>query len=202
MIEYDLGYGERYRYEVVAARSIESQTSDAPGLYAWFLRVRIRHYSEQDCKGVSAVYSERRLRVLAKGALAERYYGQVSRRPPDRQPDQAAMRLASQALTAFAPPLYIGVADKMRRRLLQHKGALEAVLASRGSAETVTSDSEGDAEARAFGERLGPLLWREGVDSIDPLMVKVVYCNPGEEHLLKQVEYVANRSFIPPFGRR
>jgi hypothetical protein len=174
--------------------SVETIPS-APGWYSWF-------YVPLSREDLSfGVVRQPWLSVTVDGPLGGGYTGRVT------VPKGAEERLAltdeqfgaiRELMLAFAPPLYIGMARDLRKRLVTHRRHVHDVPVATYELNPGLSDT--DAESAWFGSRISVLL----ADKIrrECLFVKCVVSTRGGPDFLKRPETVLNKLYTPPHGRR
>jgi len=168
---------------------------EEPGWYAWFYVPDRLDELKADLLRLPGVWA------AVKGVLGMEFEGLLQGKTPAtgsiRAEDFASLQ---QAMLAFSPPLYIGIASCLKKRLLQHRHCLAANVAEaelQDDGRRIAADS--DDESDYFGRRLGRIVGASN-ESKASLYVKCVTCR--DRKALKGVETILNRVYSPVYGRR
>jgi|GEM_PF-1662682 len=208
-VEYDFGYGERHKYHVIAAQDIVRYAVEEPGIYAWYLRLVNGPADPSDAmKSYDSLIASKSLDFTIKGNLGENFQGTAARIPFTRTQTPVYVDAVLSATTVFCPPLYIGISIGIKGRLQTHYDKLTSFLqrvptspqTTPAVAEVVEEDTE--IESNVFGERMGRLLKRNGIQDTGQLFVKVLYVPGATKRDLERAEFFVNRAFVPLCGVR
>lgn len=209
-IEYNFGYGERHEYRVIAAQDIVLYAEEEPGIYAWYFRlVDGAADPSASMKSYDALLASKSLDLTARGNLRENFQGTAARVPfmRDRSPEYVDAVLS--ATTVFCPPLYIGISTGIRERLKTHYDKLNSFLqraATLPPQTTIASpdgpEEDSDIESNVFGERMGSLLKKNGIQDPGQLFIKILYVPGATKRDLERAEFFVNRAFVPLCGVR
>jgi hypothetical protein len=201
-----------------------------PGLYAWYCRPHLRPADLADTDATRANLHRLaeqlripRLDVSADGHLSLRLRGQLDHIHVATDGDSVSAlvgevlatdssralfaTMLDRALPHLMAPLYIGVAVDLRRRLDQHRAAIENLRAPAPALASVSVDAASEyAPAHSFA--------REVARRAIPARMLVAFVVPVatlEDHatdeaeqrrVAEAVETVLNRLFYPILGRR
>lgn len=178
------------------------QSSNKPGIYAWFLifkkRNSINEYSE--------VFHQKKLDAKISGNLGENYEGPLRQIPKVFKKDLFKKNNLSLISKAFAPPIYIGVSNDLCSRLIQHADELDDILYS-SKYEYVhdLSDEDLDSprESKYFASRLGKVLKKKKSIDLNSLLIKTCeFDDIMTRQEIYSLEYFLNRTYKPLYGRK
>ncbi|GAA6618142.1 hypothetical protein [Scytonema sp. NUACC26] len=178
------------------------EVSEVPGIYAWYLL-----YNQKiDLQAYHSVYKQRQLFSFLKGNLQDNYQGTLSAQPYLFDKPVQDLNLLAGAIDVFSPPIYIGVSNNLKRRLLTHITMLNHILYAdhvEDIVDIIESDIDSDKESKHFAQRISSVI--KGINGIglNSFRVKVIELAPGySSTMLVEVENFLNRTFIPYYGRR
>lgn len=202
---YEFPYGERHAHIVVSALDITKLDDNKPGLYAWYVRILPKETDMAALSFYGGFFGSKKYTIDLSATLGEQYQGKLVLSPAFDAGRAAHMDLLSSVTTAFSPPIYIGIAKNVRKRLLTHVAKLESALiapitAALGS--STTADDDSDEESGYFGGRVGGLLRELKINDIRHLFVKIVYQEADDVAQRRGVEHFVNRVFFPFCGRK
>lgn len=171
---------------------------DRPGWYCWI------HVPDSDQDLRTDLLRFQGVHASIEGFLGAKYEGDLPAAQGHALPRGIGRSIASLQATmlAFGPPLYIGIAKRLRSRLRQHKHHLDEALRGAHLYEPAPVDAssvDSDKESAYFGGRIGQFLLNHGV-SVSSLFIRCVEAQVGAD--LKSVETALNRLYCPPFGRK
>jgi hypothetical protein len=185
-----------YFSEVVVAYYSVDELESAPEQAGWYCWVFVPTTPDEVCPEVARPSA---VTATIDSVLGVQYKGDALVVPLER-PELGSndfVRLRN-AMLAFGAPLYIGIANNLRSRLLSHRRNLDGAPGPEGES-AVESDSE--RESAYFGRRVGELLAKKQI-ARRGLFVKCVSEPTASRKSLKAVETILNRMFAPPLGRR
>jgi len=178
------------------------QTSNKPGIYAWFMifnkRNSINEYSE--------IFHQKKLEAKIKGNLGEKYEGSLRQIPKDFKNDIFKKNDLSLISKVFAPPIYIGVSNNLCSRLTQHANELDDILYSSKYEyvhDLFDEDLDSPKESKYFASRLGKVLKKKRSIDLNSLLIKT--CEFDDIMTRKEIynlEYFLNRTYKPLYGRK
>ena len=206
--QYNFGYGERHEYDVIAAQDIARYAIEEPGIYAWYLRLVSGPTPSDAMKSYDTLIASKSLDFTVKGNLGERFEGSAARIPFTRTRAPEYVDAVLSATTVFCPPLHIGISTGIKSRLQTHydklTNFLQRVPTSPQTTPVVTEgvEEDTDIESNVFGERMGSLLKRNGIQESGQLFIKVLYVPGATKRDLERAEFFVNRAFVPLCGVR
>jgi hypothetical protein len=201
---YDFPYGETHSHIAVVAADISQLEDNKPGLYAWYVRVLPKETATTDLSCYGGFFGSKKYTVDLSASLGEQYQGKLKLNPAFDVSRAANVALLSTVTTVFSPPIYIGIAKNIRKRLLTHLDKLEKALVTPPAAvlSPTPVDDDSDEESGYFGGRVGELLRELKVSDVRNLFVKIVYQPVDDLVQRRGVEHFVNRVFFPFCGRK
>lgn len=205
---YDFGYGERHEYHVIAAQDIERYAEEEAGIYAWYFRLTAGAADPSaSMKSYDALLASKSLDFTVKGNLRENFQGNASRIPFMRDQSPEYVDAVLSATTVFCPPLYIGISTGIKGRLNTHYTKLNNFLQRTSAsppqvAATNEVEEDSEIESNVFGERMGSLLKKNGIQDPGQLFIKILYVPGAAKRDLERAEFFINRAFVPLCGVR
>lgn len=175
---------------------------ELPGIYAWYILPRM-HTQPQV---YHEIFKQRELHSLIRGTLQDNYEGRLTAKSYTFGSIQD-QSLLIEAVSQFAPPIYIGISINLQRRIITHVKMLnEFVYSSQEARSYEVSDTEIDSEKESqyFAQRIGSVI-RKANPSIDIncFVIKIIKLDKNySKKKLFEVEKFLNRTFIPYYGRR
>lgn len=202
--EVDFGYGERHTHSVFLPEDV-TDSSNSPGLYAWYLRLPPQAMDEGGFEPYRHVHVKRRFSITASASLGEQMDGTMERLPTRlktaKPGEDLDMPFFASAFSAFSPPIYIGRSRGIRTRLMAHLRALDGEMARGSASQRIIAEpaSDSDDESSQFGVRVAQMLVEQGLDHYTGLFVKIVYAPTNDA--TKRAELLMNRTIHPVLGR-
>jgi hypothetical protein len=175
---------------------------ELPGIYAWYVLPKM-HTQPQV---YHEIFKQKTLHSLVKGNLQDNYEGRLTAKPYIFE-DIQDPALLIEAIRQFSPPVYVGIAINLQRRLRTHVKTLNEFVYSSQETETFElSDLEVDSEreSKYFACRVGSVIRniKRDVD-INSFLIKVIEMDESySKAKLFEVEKFLNRTFIPYYGRK
>jgi hypothetical protein len=166
---------------------------DRPGWYCWiYVPVNEDDLSAAVCRAPTVL-------ATVEGPLGLDYAGRIRPRVPDLgRCDEHDLENVRRLMLAFAPPLYIGMATRLRARLLSHR---KHILTPGATTELKSEELDTETESAFFGRRIADLLRDNGIRR-ESLIVKCIVSVRGSRAALKAPETTLNRMYSPPHGRK
>lgn len=166
---------------------------DEPGWYCW-IYVPV---NEDDLS--AAVCRAPEISASVRGPLGLDYAGRLEPIPSTLDKCSGALlESVRQLMLAFGPPLYIGMAKRLRSRLLSHR---KHILTPGAHIELSLQDLDTETESAYFGRRIADLLHEHRIRR-ESLLVKCVLSRRVSKEALKVPETALNRIYSPPHGRK
>ncbi len=169
------------------------------GIYSWgYLPKNLNRNAEyfMNLKGMKS---------SVEGNFGIRYSGDLERESTIAASDVDALESDFEyyrnTLIAFSAPLYIGISNKLKTRLLTHRRQLNIYMDNPSTYhEGLTGcNSDSPEESSYFGYRVGQSMKDYGI-GVDNLFVKCVYNDDYDA--TKRIEKVINRIVAPTYGMR
>lgn len=212
-VVYDFPYGETHTHTALAATDIPHLDDGKPGLYAWYVRVLPKEIAVDDLNFYGTFFGSKKYTVEMSAFLSEQYLGDLTLSPAFDAARSSNMALISTITTVFSPPIYVGIAKNIRKRLMSHllnlKNTLNAppplpspVLSAPSAGSSPSPSVDTDEESGYFGGRVAMLLRDHKMTDVRHLFVKVVFQAIDNVAERRAVEHYANRVFFPFCGRR
>jgi hypothetical protein len=175
---------------------------ELPGIYAWYILPRM-HTQPQ---AYHEIFKQRELHSVIRGILQDNYEGRLTAKPYTFGTIQDHSLLV-EAVSQFAPPVYIGISINLQKRIQTHVKMLNEFVYSRQRDEisdVSDTDVDSEKESKYFAQRIGSIV-RDSKDSIDinSFVIKIIKLDKNySKSKLFEVEKFLNRTFIPYYGRR
>lgn len=161
------------------------RVEECAGIYGWYIKKR----PSSDINEFARIFSSNSLRTVAKAPLEVVYEGELKMSELLFN-EVESNGLLAEASILFAPPLYIGITENIRRRLREHRDSLQAALNN--------NDLHDGTE---FGYRIGEVLSESRSISLSSFFVKVLIVeDEASRKDIEDVEHCLNRTFSPIFG--
>ena len=208
-IQYDFQYGERHSYQVFSANDIELKAEERVGIYSWHMRVPPKGKKAEDIKAFCNVMSSKSYDISMRSNLQDHFSGQATKKTVSVEIEHESNIFLSRVTAILCPPVYIGISNNVKSRLICHKRALISYLdrysqlrPTSGKEDPHTAPEDSDAESSKFGERVGRVLAEAGIETENSLFIKAIYFDNISREELRQCESFVNRNFHPLFGIR
>ena len=171
--EYNFLAGELYNIKVIPFDKITSEVSEYPGLYSWYIRPKPNRENEI-IPLFSALASQNKLDVNAKGKLRLEYYGTLQKKIKEHA--TLDPEFARNLFITVPFPLYIGISKNLRKRLKTHCDKLQehSLTASENfptSSEFISEliEWDSDEESTYFAARITSLFEHAKIEKINKM---------------------------------
>mgnify|MGYP005855346677 CR=1 FL=1 len=171
------------------------------GIYSWHLYFResthLNEYHER--------HNNKKYKANISGSFGEKIIGDLYSRRKFSRKSVEKERFLVDLTMSLAPPLYIGISNNLKRRLLDHAEYLKLFVygeITKTKSKLARKDIDTEIESTFFAGRLGSAMKDLHSINLNNLYVKIFeFENDISKKDLLEIEFFLNRTYKPIYGR-